>query len=116
MSEKFKPCSIFMGVYYFISLGVYYFYFFGSVSITLGRDQRWHHYLSLEFEINPKLPLEVQQALQADYHLGSKTSRTISVRHAMLGYICREMERIDWKYGVRLWLDKGKNCYQKKQE
>lgn len=77
-------------------------------------DQRWHHYLSLEFEINPKLPLEAQQALQADYSLGSKKSRTITVRHAMLGYICREMERVDWKYGVRLWLDKGKNCYQKK--
>ena len=39
--------------------------------------------------------------------------RTITVRKAMLGYICREMERIDWKYGIRIWLDIDNHCYQK---
>jgi len=71
-------------------------------------DERWIKKLTLQFQINPKLPKEVQQSLQADYSLGTKTIRTIEVRHAMLGYICREMERVDWRHGVRLWLDINK--------
>lgn len=73
-------------------------------------DQRWQDKLTLHFEINPELPADVQRALQADYGLGNTTQRVITVRQAMLGYICREMERVDWKYGMRLWLDKDNKC------
>ena len=31
----------------------------------------------------------------------------------MLNYICREMERINWKYGIQIWLDIDNHCYQK---
>lgn len=76
-------------------------------------DQDWHNELTLTFTINPDLPVEVQQALQADYHLGNDKVRVIQVRKALLGYICREMERIDWQYGMRLWLDTDNCCYQR---
>ena len=76
-------------------------------------DQRWINQLTLHFQINPTLPKEVQQALQADYGLGNSMVRTIKVRQAMLSYICREMERVDWKYGVRLWLDVDQCCFSK---
>lgn len=82
--------------------------------VSSDNDQRWNTPLDVQFDINPELPLEAQQALQADYSLGNKMTRKIKVRHAMLGYICRETERIDWQYGMRLWLDKEKHCYQKR--
>jgi hypothetical protein len=77
---------------------------------SLLNDERWIKKLNLQFQINPKLPKKAQRALQADYGLGTSTIRHIEVRHAMLGYICREMERIDWRYGVRLWLDINGCC------
>ncbi len=84
-----------------------------KIWVSANNDLLWNEYLTLHFEINPDLPPEVQEALQADYSLGVDRVRTITVRRAMLGYICREMERVDWRHGKRLWLDKDNCCYQK---
>lgn len=77
--------------------------------VSSANDERWIKELTLRFQINPELPAETQYTLQTDYRLGSGTIRTIRVRQAMLGYICREMERVDWrpwvKPRVRIWLD-----------
>jgi len=78
--------------------------------VSSAEDKDWHNILTLHFQINPKLPMKVQHALQADYHLGDDTLRTIKVRKAMLGYICREMERVDWQHHVRIWLDVDSCC------
>ena len=83
--------------------------------VSSASDAEWNKDLQLRFQINPELPDKVQQALQADYSLGTGTIRTIEVRQALLGYICREMERVDWDCGIRLWLDMDKTCYQKRQ-
>lgn len=76
-------------------------------------DERWHTKLTLVLQINPELPEETQQALREDYRLGSGNIRTIQVRHAMLGYICREMERIDWRKKMALWIDLNGVCCSK---
>lgn len=54
------------------------------------------------------------ETLQNDYALEEDHVRVIEVKEAMLGYICREMERIDWKYGMRLWVNIDNGCYQYK--
>jgi len=68
-------------------------------------DQAWNECINLRFQINPQLPSKVRQALQSDYLLGDSDIRRIKTQYAKLAYIRREMERIDWKYQCRLWVE-----------
>ena len=68
-------------------------------------DQAWNQSIDLHFQINPQLPTKVKRVLQSDYRLGDSDIRKIKTQTAKLAYIRREMERIDWKYQCRLWLE-----------
>lgn len=73
--------------------------------VSHDEDINWNEWISVNFKINPDLPEHVIRTLQLDYSLDTGTTRSIKTRKAMLGYIRREMERIDWKEQKRLWLE-----------
>ena len=74
-------------------------------------DKKWHTSIELKFQPNPNLPLQAINTLKIDYYDFS-TDKTllenglliIKTRKALEGYILREMERVDWRYNMQLWL------------
>lgn len=73
--------------------------------VSYHEDTKWNQWINVTFEINPELPEHVIRTLQLDYSLGTGTTRTIKTKQAMIAYVRREMERIDWKEKKRLWLE-----------
>lgn len=73
-------------------------------------DQEWHSSLTLQFIPNPELPEHLRQTLLIDHR--SKLINTllngevlaIPTCEALKAYVMREMERVDWRYKMRLWL------------
>ncbi|CAA6814062.1 MAG: Unknown protein [uncultured Thiotrichaceae bacterium] len=79
--------------------------------VSYHEDTQWNQWTDMRFEINPDLPEHVICTLQLDNSLGTGTTRTINTRQAMIAYIRREMERIDWKEKKRLWLEVPDNLH-----
>lgn len=73
-------------------------------------DHEWNSLLVLQFTPNPELPSHVRQTLLIDHRskvlnaAHSKEILVIPTSEALKGYVMREMERVDWKYNVKLWL------------
>ncbi len=66
-------------------------------------DKDWISYIDLYFQPNPDLPAQMIDTLKTDFRLQSNR-HMIRTRVALRGYVLREMERIDWKYNMKLWL------------
>lgn len=79
--------------------------------VSYQEDTEWNQWTTMTFEINPDLPEHVIRTLQLDHSLGTETIRTIKTRQAMIAYIRREMERVDWKEKKRLWLESPDNLH-----
>ncbi len=71
--------------------------------VSAEEDKDWQTYLDLYFQPNPDLPAQMIDTLKTDYRLQSNRY-TIRTRIALKAYVLREMERIDWKYNMKLWL------------
>lgn len=71
--------------------------------ISSAEDQEWNTYVELAFIPNPELPQALKETLLLDYRLDDGVYN-IKVRQALSAYVLREMERLDWKYGIPLWL------------
>jgi hypothetical protein len=71
--------------------------------VSSEEDHQWNTYTKLHFIPNPTLPEQTQQTLLLDYRLSNDTY-IVSTRMALKGYVLREMERLDWKYKIPLWL------------
>lgn len=72
-------------------------------------DQAWHKSVTLNFIPNPALPEQARQTLLIDHRSkltqdAEHTLLTINTSGALEGYVLREMERVDWKYKVCLWV------------
>lgn len=66
-------------------------------------DKDWNTYTQLSFIPNPELPTTLKETLRLDFNLETGVY-TISVRKALCAYVLREMERLDWKYKIPLWI------------
>ncbi len=66
-------------------------------------DHEWHQPLTLNFIPNPDLPEQLRQTLLVDYRL-TEGVHTITTCKALKPYVLREMERIDWKHKISLWI------------
>lgn len=71
--------------------------------VSDAEDHEWHTPLKLSFIPNPDLPQQLRQTLLADYHL-AEGMHTITTCKALKPYVLREMERIDWKHHIKLWI------------
>jgi hypothetical protein len=71
--------------------------------VSFEEDAEWNHEIELHFIPNPELPEILKRTLLLDFRL-DKGIYTISVRNALSAYVLREMERLDWKYHVPLWI------------
>lgn len=71
--------------------------------VSSEEDEDWNDYIELQFIPNPELPESVKETLLVDFRL-DESSYTISVRKALRAYVLREMERLDWKYNIPLWI------------
>jgi hypothetical protein len=71
--------------------------------ISDAQDTEWHQRLKLNFIPNPDLPRQARQTLLIDYQL-EQGVYTITTCKALVGYVHREMERIDWKHKISLWI------------
>lgn len=71
--------------------------------ISSAEDKLWNSYTELHFTPNPELPAPLQNTLALDFRLKNNIY-TLSVREALKGYVLREMERLDWRYQIPLWL------------
>lgn len=73
-------------------------------------DQEWHSPLTLYFMPNPELPEQLRQTLLIDHRSklndASQGSAILTIQtcKALKAYVMREMERVDWRYKMRLWL------------
>jgi hypothetical protein len=66
-------------------------------------DADWHHQIELQFIPNPELPETLKKTLLLDLGL-DRGIYPISVRKALMAYVLREMERLDWRYKIPLWI------------
>jgi hypothetical protein len=71
--------------------------------VSSEEDADWHHEIELQFIPNPELPETLKKTLLLDFRL-DKGVYTISARKALSAYVLREMERLDWKYKIPLWI------------
>lgn len=71
--------------------------------VSSAEDEDWNREIELQFIPNPELPDNVKATLLLDFHLNEGVY-TIPVRKALSAYVLREMERLDWKYKIPLWL------------
>ncbi len=71
--------------------------------ISSADDTEWNTMVELHFIPNPDLPAESKQTLLLDFNL-DQAAYVITAREALKAYVMREMERVDWKYKMRLWL------------
>lgn len=71
--------------------------------VSSDEDREWNTQLELRFMPNPELPEPVKQTLLLDFRLENGIY-TITVRKALQAYVLREMERLDWKYKIPLWI------------
>lgn len=71
--------------------------------VSEDEDEEWHQYVELYFTPNPDLPEALKQTLLLDFRL-QKNVYHLRVRKALQGYVLREMERLDWKYQIPLWV------------
>jgi hypothetical protein len=71
--------------------------------VSSEEDANWHHEIELQFIPNPELPETLQRTLLLDLGL-NKGIYPISVRKALMAYVLREMERLDWQYKIPLWI------------
>lgn len=67
-------------------------------------DYEWHLPLTLTFIPNPDLPEQLRKTLLVDYQLRDGVYKILTCK-ALKSYVLREMERIDWKYKIKLWLE-----------
>jgi hypothetical protein len=72
--------------------------------VSSDEDKEWNTYVDLRFKPNPKLPEQLRNTLLLDFCLEGNIY-TITVRKALQAYVLREMERLDWKYQIPLWLN-----------
>ena len=72
--------------------------------ISSDEDEEWYTYKTLQFQPNPELPLQLKKTLLFDYRLKEGELFSIRTRKATESYVLREMERLDWKYKIPLWL------------
>ena len=71
--------------------------------VSSAEDDDWNREIELQFIPNPELPDSVKETLLLDFHL-IEYVYTISVRKALSAYILREMEQLNWKYNIPLWI------------
>lgn len=71
--------------------------------VSDAEDHEWHEPLTLKFTPHPDLPEQLRQTLIRDYQL-AEGIHTIMTCEALKPYVLREMERIDWKHKIRLWV------------
>ena len=66
-------------------------------------DEDWKQFVELQFMPNPELPEPMKKTLLLDFRLQDGIY-AISVRKALMAYVLREMERLDWRYKIPLWI------------
>jgi hypothetical protein len=71
--------------------------------VSSEEDAEWNREIELQFIPNPELPEILKKTLLLDFRL-DKGVYTILVRKALMAYVLREMERLDWKYKIPLWI------------
>ncbi|MEZ5592728.1 MAG: WYL domain-containing protein [Gammaproteobacteria bacterium] len=71
--------------------------------VSSEEDEDWNNYITLKFSPNPALPTEMQETLLLDFRLRNNVY-SLTVRKALKAYILREMERLDWRYKIPLWV------------
>ncbi|WP_020505196.1 WYL domain-containing protein [Lamprocystis purpurea] len=68
-------------------------------------DTDWHQREDLSFFVNPDLPESAQAAVRLDYlPQGAERLLVRGVRKALTMYIQRRLCRLDWRFGVPLWI------------
>lgn len=74
-------------------------------------DIKWQEQIELKFVPNSALPKQVINTLKIDYYdfANNKSLLTdgvlvIKTKKALEPYVLREMERIDWKYKIKMWI------------
>lgn len=77
--------------------------FSGEDWVSSAEDKEWNTYVDLHFKPNPELPEQLRNTLLLDFRLEG-SHYTITARKALQAYILREMERLDWRYKIPLWL------------
>lgn len=71
--------------------------------VSSDEDHDWHTFVEFCFMPNPELPESLKQTLLLDFRL-ENSIYVIPARKALAGYILREMERLDWRYNIPLWI------------
>ena len=71
--------------------------------VSSEEDAEWNHYVDLHFIPNPELPDSLKKTLLLDFRL-DQDIYSVSVRGALSAYVLREMERLDWKHKIPLWI------------
>lgn len=71
--------------------------------VSSEEDTEWNRYVELQFIPNPALPEALKKTLLLDFRLDENVY-TIPVREALSAYVLREMERLDWKHKIPLWI------------
>lgn len=72
--------------------------------VSSEEDAEWNTFKAFHFIPNPELPENLKRTLLLDYQLENGIYTIPKVRVALQDYVMREMERIDWKYKIPLWI------------
>jgi hypothetical protein len=80
--------------------------FYDKDWVSSEEDAEWNREIELQFIPNPELPETLKKTLLLDFRLAEGVY-TISVRKALSAYVLREMERLDWKHKIPLWIKSG---------
>ncbi|MEN8128898.1 MAG: WYL domain-containing protein [Pseudomonadota bacterium] len=79
--------------------------------VSSEEDKEWNAYIELRFIPNPELPESLKKTLLLDFRLKDDIY-IIRARQALSIYVIREMERLDWRRKLPLWIHK-KDDWQK---
>lgn len=71
--------------------------------VSSAEDDHWNTFIALRFTPNPELPEPLKRTLLLDFNLENDLY-VISSRIALKAYVFREMERLDWKSKLPLWV------------
>ncbi|EIJ32867.1 WYL domain-containing protein [Thiothrix nivea] len=72
--------------------------------VSSEEDAEWNTVEALHFIPNPALPENLKRTLLLDHRLEQGVYTLTKVRVALRGYALREMERVDWKHKIPLWI------------